>query len=59
MKPVRLKIKPQSRDKPYYKKQYPLNKLKRAAMINETRQCDINGFWEPVIIHQYIKWHIL
>ena len=47
IKPVRLNLKPECRNKRYNIDQYPINKDKRISVINETTHFDANGFWIP------------
>ena len=47
IKPVRLNLKPECRNKRYNIDQYPINKDKRISVINETTHFDNNGFWIP------------
>ena len=51
--PVRLGLKDEYRTVTHYKEQYPLSKLKRLAMINETLENDRNGFWIPIETSQH------
>ena len=45
---VRLGLKEEYRNVTHYLEQYPLNREKKLAMINETLELDRNGFWIPV-----------
>ena len=47
-KAVRLGLKEEYRNVTHYLEQYPLNKEKKLAMINETIELDKNGFWIPI-----------
>ena len=51
--PARLGIKEAFRNVTHYLEQYPLNKQKRLAMINETIELDRNGFWIPIETSQH------
>ena len=45
---VRLGLKDEYRNVTHYLEQYPLNREKKLAMINETIELDKNGFWIPI-----------
>ena len=47
-KAVRLGLKDEYRNVTHYLEQYPLNREKKLAMINETIELDRNGFWIPI-----------
>ena len=48
IKPVRLGIRPEHRNKQMYATQYPISAIKKLHMINYTDQNLKNGFWDRV-----------
>ena len=52
-KVVRIGLKEDYRNVTHYIEQYPLNKEKKLAMINETIEMDKNGFWIPIESNQH------